>query len=525
MDRPPTRIFDSIAQLASNLRAGPARPPEAGRTVQPRERPSAPPTLPAPARVLIVEDERITALNLEQRLTRFGYQVCGTVANGRAALAKAVTERPDIVLMDINIEGDMDGIETASHLRSSHGVPVIYLSAYSEDATLARARQTQAYGYLLKPFSERELHATLQMALERAQLERELERSKRQLELALDSAAFGTWEFDQGADRLHCDARSAAILGLRSGVSGDWDSLLERVQPNDRLRFKALLHEALQGSEAFSGEFRTQCGTRSFRIQGKAGGLAGATLQPRLIGLLFDLGETALASIQPTDAAAILEAAAEGVFVLGADHRLQSGNSAFYAMTQLHRANVVGMRFQEMGAGPLGMVLGAAVERHGTAPHGQSDLQTHGASGAPVKARLSLRSMPGNEGARIVGTLSHLPDAPDPPDVPGGDEAVADRSAQIVPIEEVPDAAIRQVRAGHDEGGRGERVSIDVSRMSPCKLDREFAKDLPGIPHRATKIAAVVALAHRFGLALAATAAFADWPVRPSGSAAARGFA
>ena len=119
-------------------------------------------------RVLVVEDERIVALNLKQRLVRLGYEVTGMAPSGAKALAEIERTRPDVILMDINIEGDIDGIETTSRIPTEYHTPVIYLTAYSEQATLDRAKATKPYGYLLKPFSERELHATIQMALERS---------------------------------------------------------------------------------------------------------------------------------------------------------------------------------------------------------------------------------------------------------------------------------------------------------------------------------------------------------------------
>jgi two-component system, cell cycle sensor histidine kinase and response regulator CckA len=124
-----------------------------------------------PARVVVVEDERIVALHMQHQLASLGYEVAATVASGEAALKQIIQLRPDIVLMDIHIEGDMDGIETAARIPAELGIPIIYLTAYSEETTLERARATNPYGYLLKPYSDRELHATIQMALERRQVE------------------------------------------------------------------------------------------------------------------------------------------------------------------------------------------------------------------------------------------------------------------------------------------------------------------------------------------------------------------
>jgi PAS domain S-box-containing protein len=131
-----------------------------------------------PARIVLVEDERIVALHLQQQLTSLDYEVAAVAASGRAALEFIVRERPDIVLMDIHIEGDMDGIETVSRIPDDLQIPVIYLTAYSEEATLERAQATRPYGYLIKPYSERELHATIQMALERGRAEAALRASE-----------------------------------------------------------------------------------------------------------------------------------------------------------------------------------------------------------------------------------------------------------------------------------------------------------------------------------------------------------
>jgi PAS domain S-box-containing protein len=136
---------------------------------------------PAPVRILLVEDERIPALNLQQRLTKLGYEVPAAVPSGPEALAQIAEKRPDIVLMDIHIEGEFDGIETASRIPPDLMIPVIYLTAYSEEATLQRAASTRPHGYLVKPFSERELHATIQMALQRHDMEVSLRQREAEL--------------------------------------------------------------------------------------------------------------------------------------------------------------------------------------------------------------------------------------------------------------------------------------------------------------------------------------------------------
>src|SRR5919106_4222509 len=165
-------------------------------------------------RIMVVEDERIIALHLRQQLEKLGYQVVGVVASGEQALERVRELKPDVVLMDIHIEGELDGIETAARLPEDLQIPVVYLTAYSEEATLARARATRPYGYLLKPFAERELHATIQMVLERRAAEVALRESEERLRFALEAAEMGSWELDANTHRLLRMGRADQIFRL-----------------------------------------------------------------------------------------------------------------------------------------------------------------------------------------------------------------------------------------------------------------------------------------------------------------------
>jgi CheY-like chemotaxis protein len=122
----------------------------------------------AGTRVMVVEDEAVVALHLRQELTKLGYTVAGVATNSEQALKMVDEVFPDVILMDIHIQGELDGIETANRIPRYLHIPVIYLTAYSEDTTLKRAGDTHPYGYLIKPFLDRELHATIKMALVRS---------------------------------------------------------------------------------------------------------------------------------------------------------------------------------------------------------------------------------------------------------------------------------------------------------------------------------------------------------------------
>ena len=129
-------------------------------------------------KILIVEDDNIVANDLQKRLMNLGYNIVGIVSTGEEAIKKAITVLPDLVLMDVRLKVEMDGFDTASALRFQHGIAVVFLSAYADNDTLKRASKTEPFGYILKPFEERELHTTIEMALYRRELERKFKENE-----------------------------------------------------------------------------------------------------------------------------------------------------------------------------------------------------------------------------------------------------------------------------------------------------------------------------------------------------------
>lgn len=121
---------------------------------------------PASARILVVEDEHVVGLDLQVRLTRLGHSVV-VAHSGEEAIEQVAHSPFDLVLMDIRLKGGLDGIEAAHRIRGSFDIPIIYLTAYADNHTVERARFTEPYGYILKPFQERELRAAIEVALQR----------------------------------------------------------------------------------------------------------------------------------------------------------------------------------------------------------------------------------------------------------------------------------------------------------------------------------------------------------------------
>jgi DNA-binding NarL/FixJ family response regulator len=133
-------------------------------------------------KIMIVEDEAVIALRLEQQLIEMGYDVIGISHTGEAAVENARSLPPDLILMDIMIPGDLDGIDVAKIVREELDIPVIFMTAFSEDEFIERAKEAEPYGYLVKPIRDRELRATVKIALYKKKLDEALKKSHDELE-------------------------------------------------------------------------------------------------------------------------------------------------------------------------------------------------------------------------------------------------------------------------------------------------------------------------------------------------------
>lgn len=139
------------------------------------------------ASILIVEDNNIVMLELRSRLEETGYNVVGYAPSGFEAVKKAEEFHPDLIMMDIRLKGEMDGIDAAARIKNELDIPVIYLTAHTDDDTLQRAKFTEPYGYVIKPFEERELFSTIEMALYKHGMEKKLKESRHWLSTTLKS--------------------------------------------------------------------------------------------------------------------------------------------------------------------------------------------------------------------------------------------------------------------------------------------------------------------------------------------------
>ncbi|OWK34618.1 hybrid sensor histidine kinase/response regulator [Fimbriiglobus ruber] len=150
-----------------------------------------------PSTILVVEDDLIIARGIEKRLKALGYRVAGPVATGEEAVRRAAELRPDMILMDINLGGGIDGVEAAALIRRRSDVPVVFLTAHSDDATLQRAKVTEPHGYVLKPYEDKDLFTAIEIGLYRHQINRRLRENERWLAATLDSIGDGVIATDE----------------------------------------------------------------------------------------------------------------------------------------------------------------------------------------------------------------------------------------------------------------------------------------------------------------------------------------
>ena len=188
--------------------------------------------------VMVVEDELIVAEDLTHWLASLGYTVGARAATGQEAVQRCEATRPDLILMDILLPGDMDGIEAAEIIRQRFDIPVVYITASSDDATLSRAKVTEPFGYILKPFDERGLYSTIEMALYKHQSEKRIRNSEERFRLLYEHAPVAFQSLDADGHLVQVNKAWQELFGYAPDeVNGHWFG--EFLVPNSTERFIA----------------------------------------------------------------------------------------------------------------------------------------------------------------------------------------------------------------------------------------------------------------------------------------------
>lgn len=175
------------------------------------------------ARILIVEDEGIVSLDIRQNLAGLGYEESEVASTGEEAVSLAQTVRPDLVLMDIRLGEGMDGIDAAMAIAEFHDVPVIYLTAYTDEPILERAKLSQPFGYLVKPFDRKELKTTIEMALHKHMMDKQLRERERWLESTLRSLGKPVVATRPDGRILFMNRQAESLTGLSEADAFDTD--------------------------------------------------------------------------------------------------------------------------------------------------------------------------------------------------------------------------------------------------------------------------------------------------------------
>lgn len=211
------------------------------------------------ASILIVEDETIVAEDLARKLRRLGYAVAGTTELGEEALTLARELRPHLVLMDIRLAGEMDGVEAGQRIRQEYDVPVIYLTASSDRSTIERAKVTEPFGFILKPFEDRELESHIEMALYKHQAERQLRESEERFRLAVSATHAMVYDLDVRTRRVIAMPGLAGLLGYEAGeaeLSLDWWD--RQIFPDDLALCRAALQKLHAEPREHALEYRVR---------------------------------------------------------------------------------------------------------------------------------------------------------------------------------------------------------------------------------------------------------------------------
>lgn len=374
--------------------------------------------------ILVVEDESIVAADLAGKLEQLGYRVAGITGTGEKAVVMAEEQRPSLVLMDIRLAGEMDGVRAADAIRRKYDVPVIFLTAHSDAATVLKAREAEAFGYILKPFDERELHTNIEMALYRHAAERRMRESEERLREAMAAGRVFSFEWEPKTDRVVRSDNCAPILGLDPATCalGTGSAHLGRVHPRDRDELMRLLKRLNPASHEYQTEYRylRQDGVTVWLEESARADFDENGEMIRLRGIAADITDRIEAHGREKYAAALrsmtntVNAMREGILVVRLDGLITAVNAAVSKLTGLREEEMLSKKFgkvlprivseedlekasavlEEIAAGRTsaleGVVFRTAVGRRSISP---SIAVMPATDGSPESAVLTLRDV------------------------------------------------------------------------------------------------------------------------------------
>ncbi|AOF83626.1 diguanylate cyclase domain protein [Methyloversatilis sp. RAC08] len=364
---------------------------------------------PLPINLMLVEDERVIAFDLKNQLQSFGYRVGAVLASGEQAVDRVTDVAPDLVLMDIHLDGALDGIDAALQIQARFRVPVVFLTAYAEDDTLKRAMECRPFGYLVKPCEARELHATIQMALARREVEAHVERSEQLFKLALDAASLGVLEWQGDSMRLHGDGHLRGLFGDRPvPLDENWDIFLSRIDPDDRARITEALDSALERGDPVRIEFRTAGNGGACSLEAHARAYGESHSERRLVGILQDVTQRRCDEAALRQSSVVFHTAAEAFVISDLQRRIVAVNAAYTRITGHAECDVIALDPEQvLGTGHDDAFYSALAASAG-AGYWQGEVQCRRASGDSFPAWESISAVRSESGevTHFVAALS-----------------------------------------------------------------------------------------------------------------------
>jgi PAS domain S-box-containing protein len=320
------------------------------------------------ARILIVEDESIIARDIEESLTSLGFEVVSLEVSGEKAVERASREKPDLVLMDIVLQGPLDGIEAATEIRSRLGIPVIYLTAYTDSKVMERAKVTEPFGYLIKPFDNRELSFAIEMALYKHKTELELRESRHRYRELVETAGAIPWELDLATNKFtYVGPQAEKVLGYPGEDWVDIDFWAGLLHPKDGWAKDRCMSAVARGEDheleyrAIASDGRTvwlRDIVNIVRADGKP---------VKLRGFMLDITTRKKAEESLTLYSEAVEAAPDGIQVVDMEGGIIYSNRAVEKIYGFSPEELRGRHVNEMNADPLfaGEVIIPAIKKNG----------------------------------------------------------------------------------------------------------------------------------------------------------------
>ena len=315
----------------------------------------------ANAQILVVEDEKIVAKDIQNTLEGLGYAVPAVASYGEEAIEVTAETQPDLVLMDIVLKGELDGVEAAEQIRTRFDIPVVYLTAFSDEETLQRAKITEPYGYIVKPFSDRELHINIEIALYKHEMQKKLKESERWLSTTLKSIGDAVIASDTEGWVTFVNSSAEALTGWkREALGNELTEVLNIFGQETRIVGERLATQALREGALVRQSDKTMLRAKDGKqvpieisaapIRGGNGAIIGVVLAFKDISERKRL-EQGIRN-EKLRAEAIIEYMADGLVMLDRDGRVVSINPAAQRMLRIDATEVLGKLITEEGSPP-----------------------------------------------------------------------------------------------------------------------------------------------------------------------------